>query len=250
MAAQKVDIDETSLADRRLAGCLKELFNQLSNGHLNKNHIQALNEHKDPFAPKKSKETDVNDRVQWWIAHYKNLYHINPDFSGLTVPNHVDGFDRLVILPRYLTLSRWVEVARRIHNVTGHKHIDSLVTHNDRSPDEHSYGVWIRDVRDSRDADRHSLAGKSGDDLRKQEIAGITLLERLVAGTAYLFEKMSHMDINGRTLCTGSRTFSDTIPSVQWSDDSPRNVYIGTHVGVGDIRPGNQGYQSRFVVAQ
>jgi len=222
MAIKKIDTDETSLTDRQLASRLKEMLGQLADGTLNGNHIQFLNEHKDPFALIKSFDVDVNDQVERWRAHYKGLYHINPDFSGLYIPERVAGFDRLVIVPKGLTHQKWVETARTIHEVYLYNDdLDGSVTVNDRTPKERSYGVWIRDRQEADE----ELKEKSALDLEKEKVAGTTLLERLVAGTGYLFEKMCHMDVQNVTLCSGSRYSDGDVPGVNWGTDD-RKVYV------------------------
>ncbi len=218
MATDKVDIGETSSTDRQLASCLKETFGQLATGALHAGHIQALNEHRHPFALE-SPNVDVNDRVEWWYEHFKRLYRINSDFSGLLIPKQVPGFDRLVIIPKGLTHRKCVEAALTIHGVDLYKDdLDGSVRLNDRTPKVGSYGIWIRDHQEADE----ELKGKSANDLKTSKIGGITLLERLVAGNGYLFESMSHMDRHNVTLCSGSRCSDGDIPGVSWSTDGRR----------------------------
>lgn len=158
-------------------------------------------------------QIDLKDQVERWRYHFKNLYHIDPDFSNLYIPTRIPGFDRLIIVPKGLTHQKWVETARTIHEVDLYKeNLDSTVTKNDRTPKDRSYGVWIRDRCEADE----ELKGKSADDLEQLKVQGITLLERLVLGTGYLFEKMSHMDRENVTLCSGSGFWVGGVPSVSW----------------------------------
>lgn len=224
MATDKVDRGETSLTDRQLAKRLKEMFGQLAEGTLNGDHIQALNEHRDPFASLKAPDTGVDNYVEWWHYHFKTLYRINPDFSGLIIPEKVVGFDRLVIIPKGLTHWKWVETARTIHEVDYEYYdLDATVTENDRSPKDRSYGIWIRDRQE---ADEETENTSAYDISRlTPKVDGIVLLERLVAGTGYLFDEMRHMDCVNWTSCSGSRDLDEKVPLVRWNS-STRKVYI------------------------
>ncbi len=216
MATKTVDIGETTMSDRQLASRLKETFFQIAEGSLTGDHIQALNEHRDPFARLKTKNVDIDDQVERSRSLYKSLYRMNPDFSNLYIPERVVGFDRLVIIVKGLNFKKWIETSRTIHEVFLYdENLDGSVTVNDRTPKDRSYGVWIRDRQE---ADKE-LKGKSAERLVAEETKTNTLLERLVAGTDYLFDKKCHMDIENVTLCSGSRGSDGGVPSVGWDAD-------------------------------
>ena len=222
MATQKVDIIETPMTAQQLAGHLEGLVIRVKNGSFGQKHFEALAEGRDPFAPMKCAEVDINDRVEWWAAHYRGFYKINPDFSNLYIPTRVVGFDRLVIIPKSLTHQKWVQTAQTIHEVYLYKDdLDGFVNINDRTPKDRSYGIWIRDRQE---ADQE-LESKSANTLAEEKVKGITLLERLVAGEGYLFDKMCHMDQNNVTLCSGSRVSDGNVPGVGWGSDG-RRVFV------------------------
>lgn len=228
MATKKVDIGETLFTDRQLASRLKETFGQLAEGALTGDHIQALNEHRDGFAPAKSVNVDLNDQVERWRHHFKTLYRMNPDFSGLYIPERAVGFDRLIIVPKGLTHKKWVETARTIHEVSLYSDdLDGVVTVNNRTPKDRSYGVWIRDRQEADE----ELKGESAKSVANMDpkVSGIVLLERLVGGTGYLFEKMCHMDWDNWTLCAGSRDSDGYVPYVLWHSDL-RRVCVGWYL--------------------
>lgn len=214
---QKVDVVETSMTVQQFAGHLRGLATRVQEGSFGQRHFEALAEGRDPFAPAKVVNVDLADRTEWWRAHFKGLYKINPDFSNLYIPKQVPGFDRLVIVPKGLTHQKWVETARTIHEVHLYNNdLDGCVTTNDRPPKDRSYGIWIRDRQEADE----ELKEKSAVTLQKEKIPGIVLLERLVAGTGYLFEKMCHMDVDNITLCTGSRDSDGGVPGVDWDCDN------------------------------
>lgn len=225
MATKEVDIGETSLTDRQILNRLKETLSQLANGVLTGDQIQALNEHRDPFKSVATlRDVNLNDQVEKWRHHFKTLYRMNPDFSDLYIPQRQEGFDRLVIVPKGLTHRKWVETARTIHKVClNNSDLYESVEVNDRTPKGKSYGVWIRDRQEADE----ELNRKAATDLKTLCASGLTLIERLVAGTGYLFEKMCHMDVENVTLCTGSHSSDGRcMPGVYW--DSRRfEVSVG-----------------------
>ncbi len=203
MATNKVDMAETTMSAQQFAGYLEGLAKRVKEGSFGQRHV------------------DVNDQVERWRNQYKVLYKINPDFSNLYIPDHV-GFDRLIIVPKGLTHQKWVMTARTIHEVyLFNDDIDSVTT-NDRTPKDRSYGVWIRDRQEADE----ELADKSANVLAREKINSIVLLERLVAGTDYLFEHMCHMDVEHITLCAGSRFSGGDVPLVRWSSGN-RRVCVG-----------------------
>ena len=147
-------------------------------------------------------EVDIRDRIQWWVQHYKKVYRMNADFSGLVIPPRQPGFDRLVVVPKGFKMKRWVETASKIHSVYLHQdNLDVVVPKHDRSAVEHAYSIWIRD-RQEADEELQNLSAVA---LSEQKVSSICLPEGLGAGTDYLFGEGRHMDEHNVTLCSGSR---------------------------------------------
>jgi hypothetical protein len=63
-----------------------------------------------------------------------------------------------------------------------------------------------------------NLKNKSANDLEKEGIKGITLLERLQLEIDYFKETGKHLDIDNWTLCSGSRNSDGSVPHVNWND--------------------------------
>lgn len=222
---EKVDVDETSITAQELAGHIVGLCKRVKEGSFGKRHFNALAEGRDPFAlDSKVHKVDVNDQVERWRHHFKTLYKINPDFSGLYIPERVEDFSRLIIVPKGLTHRKWVDTARTIHPVSTYDHdLDEIVKKNDRNPRERSYGIWIRDPQEADEELKNKSARKVEEIL--QEVNGITLLERLVGGTGHLFDEMCHMDNDGRwTLCSGSCDSESRVPFVRCGGSRGVNV--------------------------
>lgn len=161
-------------------------------------------------------------RVEWWRNHYREFYCFEPDFSNLYLPySNRSEFERLIVLPRGFKIALWVEAMRRVCNLDLLEDMGDELFAHDRWPGL-SYAVWIRDRQEADGELRHL----SADELKRREIPGITLLERLVAGSAYFSEKGQHLDQTHETLCSGSRRSDGKVPGVRWRSDLSQ-LYVG-----------------------
>ena len=61
------------------------------------------------------------------------------------------------------------------------------------------------------------FAAKAADDLMKERVAGITLLERLLFELGYFLATNRQLDVENGTLCSGSRDSDGDVASVDWS---------------------------------
>lgn len=140
------------------------------------------------------------------------------DVSVIPVPRHRLGMDSLIVVPHEMTLNRVVELMRGkidvwIHTDFGDD-IDGSLHHNSRSND-HSYVVWTRDEVESDEEFRDT----SAEEIESRGIPTVTLLERLLLGMFRLHKNEDHLDVIGGTLCAGTRTLTDKVPCVEWSDE-------------------------------
>ena len=110
------------------------------------------------------------DEEQYWIRHKKEVAAILGAFrrsggdlaeweqfldkyfgmklglSGLVVPEHIAGFDRIIVVPPGLTLNRAIQVCRSKFPVyTYRDDLDKDVTGNDRAATDSPYAIRIRD---------------------------------------------------------------------------------------------------------
>jgi hypothetical protein len=92
--------------------------------------------------------------------------------------------------------------------------LDKSVTKNDRDPNKTgSYRVRFKKTVEA----DPELANKSAEDLKKEKVNGITLLERLLLELGYFLVTGEHLDIENVTLCSGSRNSDGGVPGVGWS---------------------------------
>jgi hypothetical protein len=205
MATQKVVMagsDVTALQ-------LKDLFRQIGDGSLTGHHIQALLDHRDPFAVNLDSRYQLESQCQLW----KELFGIELDPDSIALPERRPGFERLIVIPAGLTLNRIIEVYRQqFPNVDCYADdLDQSVIKNDRTNTE-TYAVWIRERVEADE----ELANLSADNLAERQVAGITLMERLLYGLKYFADTGNYLDEANWTLCSGSRDSDGLVPIVYW----------------------------------
>jgi len=182
--------------------------------------------------------TDIS-RIEAWGAFYKKFFNITLNMTGVQIPAKVEGFDRLIVVAGVGLDQVW-KVCKKQFNCC--KYTDSnlgeVVIKNDRNPNAGVYAIWIRD-RIEADEETKNL---SANDLAKQSVNGITLLERLIFELKYFSETGKHLDIENVTLCSGSRSSYGSVPFVFWSDGR-----LG--VGWGSVDCSSSDLRSRVAVS-
>ena len=194
------------------ASQLKDFFRQIDDGSINGIHMQAILEHRNPFG--------LDNVVIDWKKVYETL-GMKVDFNNNDAndPNYW-----VVPVFKGVTPNKVVQ-ALRDQNVNVYLYTDDLdkgVPTNDRDPaKDGDYRVkFLKTV----EADPE-LKDKSADDLKKEGVKGITLLERLLLELGYFLATGNHLDIENVTLCSGSRGSDGGVPGVYWDTDD-RKVYV------------------------
>jgi len=149
-----------------------------------------------------------------WERFYLDHFGITTDFSGVRIPEKPNkGEWRLIFIREGLTLNATIVAMRKHFKVWVYdEDLDGNVTVNTRTPAT-AYAVWVR-VGDEPDAE---YLGKSTRVVDMEGEIGVTLLEHFLLGFKYLIEIGGCLDdINGMTLCTGSRDVGGFVPCVDW----------------------------------
>lgn len=162
----------------------------------------------------------INFDFSVYLEGWQNFYFetgLSPtpvDFSGVTIPEKREGFDRLLIVLEGLTLNGVMAKLKELMPTWQYyDDLDKAVTHNDRVAD-HTYAIWVRDRVEADEEHKN----KSANALAEARIFGITLLERMIFEFKYLKETGQHLDLINVTLCAGSG-YADGVPSARWVDD-------------------------------
>ena len=179
--------------------------------------------------------TEITD----WQQFYHDLFGLEIDLLGLSVPAKKKGFDRLVIVAQGMTLQRLYDNCVKLCPCWKWTDDDlDKIVQSERTAKDGTYAVWFRDVVEADE----ELKNLSANDLKEKGIPGITLEERLLMELKYFKETGNHLDIKSWTLCSGSRCSDGEVPYVRWRSGG---------LGVGWDRPGSAfvGLRSRRAVS-
>lgn len=155
-------------------------------------------------------------QLERWQALFDSA-GIDCDTSKVTIPEQQPGFDRLIVVPKGLTMNQMVKIMRGKFDMWLYTDdLDKAITKNDRSNEQSAYAIWVRD-RIEADEEHKRM---SANDIAKAEIVGITVLERLLYELMYFDETGKHLDIKNITLCSGSRRAGGRVPCVYWDPDN------------------------------
>ena len=166
----------------------------------------------------------VDELVAEWSDFYREI-GVEVDFAGLRVPEHRDGFDRLIVVAKGMTPERVYQKCLehfRCWKYTGDQSLDEFVfdfggvEKKYRRSDHETHAVWVRD----RDEADQELKRRSANDLAAAKIFGITLEARELYELKYFRETGKHLDRKNITLCTGSRHVHGDVPGVYWNGNS------------------------------
>lgn len=193
----------------------------------------------------------VADKLQWiiegrsalcvdpfadWQNFYRDVFGVKVDLSAVSVPARQKGFDRLLVVAQGMTPQRLYEKCAELFPCWRHtdESLDEIV-HSDRTAKDGAYAVWFRDRVE---ADQE-LKNLSADQLKDQNIPGITLEERLLMELKYFKETGKHSDLKSITLCAGSRYSGYSgglVPDVDWNAGRLRVAWYSPGVAFGCLR--------------
>ena len=173
--------------------------------------------------------TEITD----WQQFYHDLFGLEIDLLGLSVPAKKKGFDRLVIVAQGMTLQRLYDNCVKLCPCWKWTDDDlDKIVQSERTAKDGTYAVWFRDVVEADE----ELKNLSANDLKEKGIPGITLEERLLMELKYFKETGNHLDIKSWTLCSGSRCSDGGVPDVDWGSDGLRVGWCHPDDAGGDLR--------------
>ncbi|MFA6427985.1 MAG: hypothetical protein WCW02_00375 [Candidatus Buchananbacteria bacterium] len=166
-----------------------------------------------------------------WEKFYKDSLGLDCDLSDVVIPEKKEGFDRLIIVAKNLTIQQVYDKCQELFPCIIKSEPSPLSDRdliNDRESKNQAYAIWLRDRVEADE----ELRGLSVQDLKIKKVAGITLLERLIYELKYYQETSLHLDdnllathlleINNVTLCSGSHNSDGITPTVSWFGRSMR----------------------------
>ncbi len=193
-------------------GMIADLAHKLQNGAITPERFSCFLKEENLF----SKPTSLEEKIVDWQDFYRNVFGMVCDFSKVSIPEHREGFDRLIIITHGLTAQRVYDKCEMFFRCYKFCHsLDTTVMVNNRDATNSAYAVWVRERVESDEEHKN----KSANVLKEQEVRGNTLLERLLYELKYFKETRKHLDVQNTTLCSGSGNSVGNIPKVDWDDD-------------------------------
>lgn len=153
-----------------------------------------------------------------WQTFYRDI-GIDWDLSGVVIPDDPGGFSRVIIMAKGIMPQSAYDLCAKNFPCWKYTNdnLDKIVTSERTAKD----GAYVIRVRDRVEADEE-LKNLSANDLKKQNIIGITLEEREIYELKFFKETGKHLDIQNVTLCSGSRYSDDDVPRVRWGSGELR----------------------------
>ena len=150
-----------------------------------------------------------------WANFYKEVYGLELDFSGITIPDRKPVFDRLLVIAQGMTPQRLFDKCKELFPSVKYtdRNLDEIIESDRTSKDGH-YAIWIRDRVEADEENKNF----SADDLKKRGSAEITFEERMLYEQKFFKETSDHPDKVSWTLCPGSRNSGGDVPYAGWSD--------------------------------
>lgn len=190
---------------------IKEFFNQVQSGQINKDKLQTFLRGGKGIGTTEEQKED-------WVKFYRYYFGMDLELSEIVFPNRKPFFDRLIVVAKELTPNLVYGVCEKNFQCWRYtENLDRIIFHNDRSPYQ-AYAIW---VRDRVEADEE-LKNLSACQIRDMNISSITLLEYLVYQLRYWHETQKHLDADNYTICMGSC-------------DANKNIFCGRWVGKSSI---------------
>ncbi len=193
-----------------VTGVITEIFSKMTDAEL-----QFLSEEKKDI---RSNLESIFNLSKNYIVEREKWRKFYLKYFGIAIPWSIripdkpkDGSWRLLIININLTHN---DVFNRMSESflcwKSHTNLDSYINKNIRDTNL-GYAIW---VRDNVEPDEKYL-GKFASEVDPNMVLGVTLLEHMIHHLVYFDETGKHLDIEGVTLCSGSRNRVGDIPRMR-----------------------------------
>ncbi len=226
-------LDEVTRQDKKLLALVTEHFpiEEMSKEYkqfLIENHYNLIKlTLQKNFVPSEEAAIKV-----WFYYFYLKYFNRKIDFSAVEIPSYREGFDWVIIIAQGLTINKTVEVLKKYDLFKGYyiffeeDFSEKDVSANDRDPKDRDYAVRFR----KRVEADEELKNRSAGNLKKDNIPGITLLERFIMELVYFEETGGkHLDRKNLTLCSGSHDSDGCSPNIGWGSGGGKLTISWSH---------------------
>ncbi|OGZ65418.1 MAG: hypothetical protein A3C50_03705 [Candidatus Staskawiczbacteria bacterium RIFCSPHIGHO2_02_FULL_43_16] len=167
--------------------------------------------------------TPFDRQLQEQEDFFKKYFGFKLDLGGVKIPQHKEGFDRLIIVPRELA-EPWktgnaksrVQPLNWLYSVCEANfkcwryanNLDAAIPNHDRHPQNGTYALLVRDRVEADEENKNLPARHFWDN--KLSTEGI--IERILHELKCWDESGNHLDVKNYTLCPASRYSGGGVP--------------------------------------
>ena len=178
-------------------------------------------------------ESLPNSNMEYWVNFYQYNFNLNPEFSGLKIPQKPKGWKRnwrLLVVLGGLTNNQVYKACKKqfpCSNLMNDEDLDAVIPTNERDPKNGTYAIWVHDNQEVGEVCRINSTGI----LNQTDLNIETVLERMIHELVYFSETRKHLDEHHSTLCAGSRFDDGSVPEALWKDGYKFCVGLGLGKG-------------------
>ncbi|OGB74926.1 hypothetical protein A2810_03120 [candidate division Kazan bacterium RIFCSPHIGHO2_01_FULL_49_10] len=204
---------------------LKELFAQIASGRITGAGLQSFLRGGAVATGGRITSFDIESQLNRWVLCYREEFKIACDLSGVKIPEHRNGFDRLVVVINDPAITTEQVFQRSKERFGGRASkwtvgvLDKTIDPDREIRNPNRDGTYVIWVRNNREADGE-YRNKSANDIQRDRVNSTTLLERELLGLDYhrTTGEGEHLDCSSITLCAGSRCADGSVPYAYWFD--------------------------------
>ena len=157
-----------------------------------------------------------------WEKYFWKIHQLKTDFSGVTIPEvDDDDFPWFVYVPENFSTERAFSGGKKLYpkwKWTNKSLNDILDFSFGRDAQTEPYIVRFHANWESDKDLKHLLV----EDITERKINTNTLKERILLGDFLFWKHERHLDVEGATLCSGSRCSDGRVPRAYWAGDGFR----------------------------
>ena len=166
----------------------------------------------EPIPVKCSDPDDLNQ----WQRFYKEVFGLNLDLSQVQIPdNSQSNLKFLQFMPQGLTYRQLHEKEKELYKTyydSNPNWPDYINLNLEERKTTQSYAIWHSGAHEA----EATYAGRSADWIAQNKIKTMTRMEKGIFGLYVYWKCRYKVDLPQETYCTGSRIYTESVPSAGW----------------------------------
>ncbi|HRH21735.1 MAG TPA: hypothetical protein PLJ58_00890, partial [bacterium] len=156
------------------------------------------------------------DDIKQWQRFYKEVFALNLDFSQVQIPdNSQSSLKFLQFMPQGLTYRQLHEKEKELYKTyydSNPNWPDYINLNLEERKTTASYAIWHSGAHEA----EATYAGRSADWIAQNKIKTMTRMEKGIFGLYVYWKCRYKVDLPQETYCTGSRIYTESVPSAGW----------------------------------